>query len=65
VITPTEDGVYVLTEETQQGEWFLDILGHKHPGRLYAYNKEWVERLKIAAEAIAAPNKSFRASNGD
>lgn len=54
VITPTEEGVHVLTEETQQGEWFLDILGHKNPGGLYAYHQDWVERLKTAAEEIAA-----------
>lgn len=54
VITPTDEGVHVLTEETQQGEWFLNILGHKHPGGLYAYHQEWVERLKIAAETLAA-----------
>ena len=54
VITPTEEGVHVLTEETQQGEWFLDILGHKHPGGLYTYHQFWVERLKVAAEAMAA-----------
>ena len=54
VITPTEEGVHVLTEETQQGEWFLDILGHKHPGGLYTYHQNWVERLKVAAEAMAA-----------
>ncbi|UAY55656.1 SRPBCC domain-containing protein [Arachidicoccus terrestris] len=54
VITPTEDGVHVLTEETQQGEWFLKILGHKHPGGLYAYHQEWLECLKTAAERIAA-----------
>lgn len=51
VLTPTKDGVHVLTEETQQGEWFLDMLGHKHPGGLYAYHQDWVERLKEAAEA--------------
>lgn len=54
VITPTDEGVHVLTEETQQGEWFLDILGRKYPGGLYAYHQEWVERLKVAAEAVAA-----------
>jgi uncharacterized protein YndB with AHSA1/START domain len=54
VITPTEEGVHVLTEETQQGDWFLNILGHKHPGGLYTYHQEWVECLKVAAEFIAA-----------
>lgn len=56
VLTPTEHGVHVLTEETQQGEWFLDLLGHKHPGGLYAYHQQWVERLKEAAEALVAVN---------
>lgn len=51
VLTPTKDGVHVLTEETQQGEWFLELLGHKHPGALYAYHQDWVEGLKTAAEA--------------
>ena len=27
VITPTADGCHVLTEETQQGSWFLEELG--------------------------------------
>jgi hypothetical protein len=54
VITPTNDGCHVLTEETQQGAWFLDLLGHKHPGALYRYHQEWVESLARAAEAEAA-----------
>ncbi|GAB3351125.1 hypothetical protein GCM10027566_09070 [Arachidicoccus ginsenosidivorans] len=54
VITPTENGVHVLTEETQQGEWFVNLLGHKHPGGLYAYHQQWLERLKVAAEANVA-----------
>ncbi|MFZ0010037.1 MAG: hypothetical protein WAK94_17515 [Steroidobacteraceae bacterium] len=32
VITPTDDGCHVLTEETQQGAFFLEELGRKHPG---------------------------------
>jgi uncharacterized protein YndB with AHSA1/START domain len=51
VITPTDDGCHVLTEETQQGPWFLDMLGHKHPGGLYSYHQTWVENLARAAEA--------------
>jgi uncharacterized protein YndB with AHSA1/START domain len=57
VITPTDDGCHVLTEETQQGPWFLDMLGHKHPGGLYRYHQDWVERLARAAEAAAAAKK--------
>lgn len=40
----------MLTEETQQGPWFLDVLGHKHPGGLYRYHQDWVERLARAAD---------------
>jgi uncharacterized protein YndB with AHSA1/START domain len=58
VITPTNDGCHVLTEETQQGAWFLDLLGHKHPGALYRYHQEWVESLARAAEAEVAKKAS-------
>ena len=51
VITPTSDGCHVLSEETQQGPWFLDQLGHKHPGGLYSYHQDWIEALARAAEA--------------
>jgi hypothetical protein len=54
VITPTDDGCHVLTEETQQGPWFLEELGRKRPGALYSYHQEWVERLARAAEAEVA-----------
>ena len=54
VITPTDDGCQVLCEETQQGPWFLEELGRKHPGALYAYHQEWVESLARAANAEAA-----------
>lgn len=50
VITPTEDGCHLLTEETQQGAFFLEELGRKHPGALFRYHQEWVERLAQAAE---------------
>ena len=53
VITPTDDGCHVLTEETQQGPWFLEQLGRKHPGGLYSYHQDWVEALARAAEAEA------------
>jgi hypothetical protein len=49
VVTPTETGSHVLTEETQQGPFFLDLLGRQHPGAIYAYHQDWVERLAAAA----------------
>ncbi len=54
VITPTDDGCHVLTEETQQGHFFLEELGRKHPGALFSYHQDWVERLARAAQAEAA-----------
>jgi uncharacterized protein YndB with AHSA1/START domain len=54
VITPTDDGCHVLTEETQQGPWFLEQLGHKDPGGLYRYHQLWVESLAHAAETEVA-----------
>ena len=54
VITPTSDGCHLLTEETQQGPWFVEQLGRKNPGALYRYHQEWVERLALAAETEVA-----------
>lgn len=51
VITPTKEGCHLLTEETQQGPWFLEELGRKNPGALYRYHQDWVERLAQAAAA--------------
>jgi uncharacterized protein YndB with AHSA1/START domain len=51
VITPTPTGCHVLTEETQQGAFFLELIGRKHPGALYRYHQEWVESLARAAAA--------------
>jgi hypothetical protein len=53
VITPTDRGCHLLSEETQQGPFFLEELGRKHPGALYRYHQEWVESLARAAEAEA------------
>lgn len=50
VITPTDDGCHVLSEETQQGEFFLELIGRKHPGALFRYHQDWVEGLARAAE---------------
>lgn len=54
VITPTADGCHLLSEETQQGDFFLEQLGHKHPGGLLRYHQDWVEKLGKAAEALAS-----------
>ena len=54
VITPSNNGCHVLSEETQQGPFFLEELGRKNPGALYRYHQEWVESLARAAEARAA-----------
>ncbi|PUB24915.1 uncharacterized protein YndB with AHSA1/START domain [Promicromonospora sp. AC04] len=54
VITPTSTGSHVLTEETQQGEFFLEEIGRKRPGAVYDYHQDWIERLARAAEAEAA-----------
>ncbi|QCB43302.1 SRPBCC domain-containing protein [Sphingomonas sp. PAMC26645] len=54
VITPTETGCHVLSEETQQGPFFLELLGEKNPGGLYKYHQDWVEKLALKAEAEAA-----------
>jgi hypothetical protein len=47
----------VLSEETQQGAFFVEELGRKNPGALYRYHQQWVELLARAAEAEAAKAK--------
>jgi hypothetical protein len=59
VITPTADGCHVLTEETQQGPWFLEELGRKHPGALYRYTSYGVESLAVAASADGRITRLF------
>ena len=54
VITPTAEGCHVLSEETQQGPYFLEEIGRKHPGALYLYHQQWGESLARAAEAQGA-----------
>jgi predicted SnoaL-like aldol condensation-catalyzing enzyme/uncharacterized protein YndB with AHSA1/START domain len=53
VIAPTDTGCHLLSEETQQGPFFLEELGRKNPGALYRYHEEWVDSLARAAEAEA------------
>ncbi len=43
----------MLTEETQQGAFFVEEIGHRRPGALYRYHQDWGERLARAAEAEA------------
>lgn len=50
VITPTAQGCHLLTEETQHGAFFLEMVGRQNPGLLYRYHQEWVECLSRAAE---------------
>ena len=57
VITPTENGCHLLTEETQQGSFFVEELGRKHPGTLYQFHQDWVEGLARAAEAEVAKRR--------
>lgn len=58
VITPTEEGCHVLSEETQQGPWFVEMLAHRYPGKLFDYHQEWVEALARAAEGqVSASTK--------
>ncbi len=50
VITPTARGCHLLTEETQHGAFFLEMVGRQNPGLLYRYHQKWVESLARAAE---------------
>lgn len=54
VITPTDSGCHLLTEETQQGPFFVEELGRKHPGTLYQFHQDWVETLAFATSVSAA-----------
>jgi uncharacterized protein YndB with AHSA1/START domain len=56
VITPTDEGCHVLSEETQQGPWFVEMLAHRYPGKLFEYHQDWVEGLARAAEAQVLAN---------
>lgn len=53
VITPKGAGCHLLTEETQQGPFWLE-LARKSPGVLYQFHQDWVETLGRAAEKEAA-----------
>ena len=64
IVSPTATGAHLLTEETLQGPFFLDLIGRKNPGALYRYHQDWVERLADAAEpiALADPSRQPRSS---
>ena len=49
VISATQQGCHVLTEETQQGP-LLQIVVRKTPGLLYRHHQEWVETLAREAD---------------
>jgi hypothetical protein len=53
VITPKGAGCHLLTEETQQGPFWLE-LARKSPGVLYQFHQDWVETLGRAAEKEAS-----------
>jgi hypothetical protein len=53
VITATATGCRVLTEETQQGPFFLEELGRKNPGALYRYHQVW-ENVLLALRRTPA-----------
>ena len=58
VITPTDEGCHVLSEETQPGDFFLELIGRKNPGALYRYHQDWVEGLARAAEMKTRGSKA-------
>lgn len=53
VVTPAAEGCYVVSEETQQGPFFVQKLAVENPGTLYRYHQQWVEDLKSGAERLA------------
>jgi hypothetical protein len=48
IITPTDSGCHLLTEETQLGSFLVEELGHKQPGTLYQYHQDRVETARAA-----------------
>jgi hypothetical protein len=58
VITATNEGCHVLSEETQQGDFFVELIGRKNPGVLYRYHQDWVEGLARAAEMKTKASKA-------
>jgi hypothetical protein len=53
VITPTESGCHLLTEEIQRGAVFVE-LARKSTGVLYQFHQDWGEPLVRTAETEAA-----------
>jgi uncharacterized protein YndB with AHSA1/START domain len=53
VITPTDTGCHVLTEETQQGPFFLEEIGRKHPVRFTAITRNGPKVLRAQLRRIA------------
>jgi hypothetical protein len=44
----------ICLPRAQQGPFFVEELGRKHPGTLYQFHQDWVETLARAAEREAA-----------
>lgn len=60
VITQTDEGCHVFTEETQQGDFFLEMIGNQYPGALYRSHQDWVERLVRAPRGRSGSGKQGR-----
>jgi hypothetical protein len=61
VITPTADGCHVLTEETQQGSWFLEELGRKHAAAFsHARHSSNSVSLQIGRQRVFSSHKTKR-----
>jgi hypothetical protein len=43
-------GCHLLTEEMQQVQFFVELIGSRHPGALYRYCQQCVECLARTAE---------------
>ena len=53
VITPTDTGCHLLSEETQQGPFFLEELGRKNPVRSTAITRTGLKGLRAAEAEVA------------
>ena len=48
ILTPTASGCHILTEETQQGSFWM-ARAAEHPGGLKKFHQEWIEALASRA----------------
>ena len=54
----------MLSEETRQGPWFFEQIGHNHPGGLGRYHQDWVEALARAAGTTGTADCKVAGSSG-